>query len=140
LPALLLVAGGASSAGPSIETPPPTTEPSRPYPGQASEMVGPVDRSTRPVPGEPPVLSLPEPGSMTLANGLGVVVIEKRDIPLVQVNLMVRAGSVLDPQRLPGLASLTADMLDEGAAGKSALEIADAFEMLGARFGLAAGM
>ncbi|NLG62259.1 MAG: insulinase family protein [Candidatus Cloacimonetes bacterium] len=140
VPALLLVAGCASSAGPSIETPPPTTEPSRPYPVQASEMVAPVDRSTRPMPGEPPVLSLPEPVSMTLANGLGVVVIEKRDIPLVQVNLLVRAGSVLDPQRLPGLASLTADMLDEGAAGKSALEIADAFEMLGARFGVAAGM
>ena len=46
---------------------------------------------------------------------------------------------MLDPQRLPGL-RVSADMLDEGAAGKSALEIADAFEMLGARFGVAAGM
>lgn len=139
LAALLLTAGCATAAQPGLEGPPPTTEPSRPYPVQASEMVA-VDRSTRPMPGQPPTLSLPEPVSMTLPNGLDVVVLEKHDIPLVQVNVLVRAGSVLDPRTLPGLATLAADMLDEGAAGKSALEIADAFEMLGARFGVGAGL
>lgn len=139
LGALLLAAGCASAAPPVLQGPPPTTEPSRPYPVQASEMLA-VDRSVRPVPGDPPELSLPDAMTLSLANGLNVVVIEKRDIPLVQVNLLVRAGSVLDPQNLTGLATLTADMLDEGAGGRSALEIADAFEMLGARFGVGAGL
>jgi len=138
--ATLLFAAGCASATPSVmQGPPPTTEPSRPYPVQASEMLA-VDRSVRPLPGEPPELALPDAMTLSLANGLNVVVIEKRDIPLVQVNLLVRAGSVLDPQRLTGLATLTADMLDEGAGGRSALEIADAFEMLGARFSVGAGL
>ena len=138
---VLVVSGACASATPPIaEGPPPiSSEPSRPYPVQASEMLA-VDRSTRPLPGEPPELSLPEPEAMALTNGLDVVVIEKHDIPLVQVNLLVRAGSVLDPQALTGLATITADMLDEGAAGRSALEIADAFEMLGARFSVGAGL
>ncbi len=138
---VLVVSGACASATPPIaEGPPPiSSEPSRPYPVQASEMLA-VDRSTRPLPGEPPELSLPEPEAMALANGLDVVVIEKHDIPLLQVNLLVRAGSVLDPQALTGLATITADMLDEGAAGRSALEIADAFEMLGARFSVGAGL
>lgn len=136
----LLLAGACASAPPPIaEGPPPSTEPSRPYPVQSGEMLAP-DRTTRPLPGEPPTLSLPAPAELTLANGLDVVVIEKRDIPLVQVNLLVRAGSVLDPASHVGLATLTADMLDEGAAGKSALALADAFEVLGARFGVGAGL
>src|SRR5690606_11260318 len=38
-----------------------------------------------------------------------------------------------------GVASMTAAMLDEGAGGRTALELADEFEMLGARFGVGAG-
>jgi predicted Zn-dependent peptidase len=60
-------------------------------------------------------------------------------VPLVQVNILVDAGSVRDDPARPGLASLTADMLDEGAAGRSALEVSEAFEALGARFSTGAG-
>jgi predicted Zn-dependent peptidase len=98
------------------------------------------DRSTRPALGPVPTLDLPEPRRFTLSNGLEVVVLEKHDVPLVQVNLQLRAGGVRDPDGRYGLASLTAEMLDEGAAGRSALELADAFEMLGARFGTNAGV
>ncbi|MGH7444144.1 MAG: M16 family metallopeptidase, partial [Longimicrobiales bacterium] len=95
---------------------------------------------TRPLPGPAPALSLPPAHELTLANGLDVIVVEKHDVPLVQVNVLVRAGSVLDPASHSGLASITADMLDEGAAGRSALELADAFDLLGARFGVGAGL
>ena len=50
----------------------------------------------------------------------------------MQVNLVVHAGSADDPAGEFGLASLTAAMLDEGAGTRSALEIADAVEFLGA--------
>jgi zinc protease len=98
------------------------------------------DRSARPPLGPVPKLDLPEPQRFTLANGLDVVVLEKRDVPLVQVNLQLGAGSVRDEVGKTGVAAMTATMLDEGAAGKSALELADAFEMLGARFGVGAGV
>ena len=56
-------------------------------------------------------------------------------MPLVQVNLVVHAGSGDDPRGKFGLASLTAAMLDEGAGTRTALEIADAIEFLGAALG-----
>jgi zinc protease len=115
---------------------------SPPARGVAHVDVAPVpapDRSVRPTVGETPDVELPDVHRFKLANGLEVLVLEKRTVPLVQTNLIVRAGSVRDPSDRLGLASLTADMLDEGAAGRSALEIADAMELLGARFFSSAG-
>jgi zinc protease len=97
------------------------------------------DRSARPAVGEAPDVVLPSLQEFTLSNGLRVLLMEKRDIPLVQINLLVGAGTSRDDNAAPGVASMTAAMLDEGAAGRSALDIADAFEMLGARFGVGAG-
>jgi zinc protease len=97
------------------------------------------DRSQRPAVGEAPDLVLPAIQRFTLDNGLRVVLMEKRDLPLVQLNVLTNAGTVFDPATLPGLASMTAAMLDEGAGGMTSLEIAEAFEMLGARFGVGAG-
>ena len=98
------------------------------------------DRGQRPPVGPPPELRLPPVQEFTLANGLRVLLMEKHDLPLVQVNLLVDAGGVRDVPGKLGAAALTADMLDEGAAGRSALAIADAFEMLGARFSVAGGL
>lgn len=92
------------------------------------------DRSKRPEVGPAPDLELPPVERFTLSNGLEVLLMEKRGLPLVQVNLHVRAGSVRDDAARLGLADLAADMLDEGAAGLDALTLADRFERLGARF------
>ena len=53
-------------------------------------------------------------------------------MPLAQVNLIVRSGSAADPIGKYGVGSLAAAMLDEGAGSRSALELADALEFLGA--------
>jgi predicted Zn-dependent peptidase len=98
------------------------------------------DRSQRPAVGPTPELRLPALQEFTLPNGLRVLLMEKHDLPLVQVNLLVDAGSVRDVPGKLGLASLTADMLDEGADGRSALALADTFELLGARFGVGGGL
>lgn len=90
------------------------------------------DRSRPPQPGPPPQLTLPPIQKRALSNGLPVWVVELHEVPLVQVNLVVRAGSGDDPADRYGAASLTAAMLDEGAGSRSALEIADAIEFLGA--------
>ena len=90
------------------------------------------DRSTPPAVGPPPALDLPAIQTHALSNGVPVWVVESHEVPLVQVNLLVQAGSADDPADRFGIASLTAAMLDEGAGGRSALEIADAVELLGA--------
>src|SRR5690606_29673497 len=97
------------------------------------------DRSQRPPVGEAPAVTLPALHEFALDNGMRVLVMSKRDLPLVQVNFIIGAGTTRDQAAAPGVASMTAAMLDEGAAGRTALEIADAFEMLGARFGAGAG-
>ena len=91
------------------------------------------DRSSAPKPGPAPAFTPPAIQQRALGNGLPVWIDEQHDVPVVQVNLVVRAGSGADPQAKYGLASLTAAMLDEGAAGQDALAIADAVDFLGAR-------
>jgi predicted Zn-dependent peptidase len=90
------------------------------------------DRTKPPQLGPAPQLNLPPIQKRSLANGLPVWLIETHEVPIVQANLVVFAGSGDDPAGKFGAASLTAAMLDEGAGSRSALEIADAVEYLGA--------
>lgn len=90
------------------------------------------DRSKPPAVGPAPSLALPAIQKLTLANGLPVWMVEHHEVPLAQVNLIVRSGSAADPIGKFGVGSLTAAMLDEGAGSRSALELADALEFLGA--------
>ncbi len=92
-----------------------------------------ADRSKVPPLGEPKKLSLPEIQSFELSNGLKVVLMEKHSVPLVQMNVIVKSGIADDPDSKSGLASFTADMLDEGAAGKTSLQLADEINFLGVR-------
>jgi predicted Zn-dependent peptidase len=93
------------------------------------------DRSQPPSLGPPARLALPAIEKRELSNGLDVWLVEAHEVPLVQINLVVHAGSGDDPAAAFGLASLTAAMLDEGAGTRSALEIADEVEFLGADLG-----
>ena len=96
------------------------------------------DRSKPPALGPTPSLSLPPVTRQTLSNGLQVLILEKHQVPLAQINLVVKAGSAMDPDDRPGLASITAAMLDEGAGTRGALELADAIAYLGADISITA--
>jgi predicted Zn-dependent peptidase len=56
----------------------------------------------------------------------------------VQIELLVKAGSAMDPAGKSGLASLTVAMLDEGVGSRNALQLADAIDFLGADISAAA--
>jgi predicted Zn-dependent peptidase len=90
------------------------------------------DRTTPPALAPTPQLDLPAIQKRALSNGLAVWFVESHEVPIVQVNMVVRAGAGDDPAGKFGAASLTAAMLDEGAGSRSALELADAVEFLGA--------
>jgi predicted Zn-dependent peptidase len=98
------------------------------------------DRSQPPALGPAPTLSLPPIEEQALPNGLRVIYMGKRNVPLVQINVVVKTGSVLDPDDRPGLASMTAAMLDEGAGGRSAVELSEAVDFLGASLRVSSGM
>jgi zinc protease len=90
------------------------------------------DRSVAPTPGPPPPLRLPPIQKRTLSNGLPVWIVELHKVPVVHISLVVTSGAAADPHGKFGLASLTAEMLDEGAGSRNALQLADAVDFLGA--------
>ena len=90
------------------------------------------DRAKPPASGPPPSLRLPAIQKRTLSNGLPIWIVERHEVPVVHVNLVVMSGSGDDPAGKFGVASLTASLLTEGAGSRSSLEIADAVDFLGA--------
>jgi zinc protease len=99
----------------------------------------PPDRSHPPQLGPAPALRLPEIQKRQLTNGLPVWIVELHEVPVVQVNLVVFGGSANETGKKFGAASLTAAMLDQGAGSRSALEIADAIDYLGADLSASSG-
>ncbi len=89
-------------------------------------------RSEPPLPGLAPALSLPIPNAFKLQNGLSVFLIEQHNLPVVSANMIALCGSDRNPPEQPGLASFTAEMLDEGTGRRSPLQIAAAADQIGA--------
>ena len=75
----------------------------------------------------------------TLTNGLQVVAVLHHAQPLVSMRLIVRAGTASDPKNKLGLAHLLASLLDQGTTSKSAQQIADEIDFIGAESSAGAG-
>ncbi len=79
-----------------------------------------------------------KPVRKVLGNGIVLLTLERPTLPIVSVNLLVKAGSILDPEEKAGLANLTSSLLDEGTKKRSATAIADAVDFIGARLSASA--
>ena len=84
-----------------------------------------------PAPGPAIVQAMPVPVTVRLANGMQVVTVPRHDVPLVTAALVARGGSAADPADRAGTAGLTASLLTEGTATRSATEVHRAAESLG---------
>ena len=98
------------------------------------------DRSRPPALGPAAPVKLPAIQKSKLSNGLPVWVVEMHKVPVVQVNLLVLTGTVDDAPGKYGIGSMTAALLQDGAGTRSALDIADAIDFLGADLNAAAGI
>lgn len=74
-----------------------------------------------------------------LASGFRVWSMPWDAVPVVTVALLIEGGAADDPVDRPGLASLAADLADEGAGGRDAVELSAAFDRLGTRLDVEAG-
>ena len=74
----------------------------------------------------------------TLPNGARLIVSEQRALPLVVVEVLIDAGARRDPQGKEGLAALTADLLSEATKTRSASQISEATDLIGASLGTSA--
>ena len=81
---------------------------------------------------------VPAHQSVTLANGLQLILVPRHDIPLVAFNLLLRGGAQLDPPARDGTAALAADLLTHGAGARDAHAFVDAVEGAGGNLDAAA--
>jgi zinc protease len=97
-----------------------------------------IDRTIAPQPGPPRPYHFPKITRATLENGLRLLVAENHNAPLVSLRALVKSGADHDVLELAGLASLTADLLDEGAGSRDAMRLAEDVGLLGAALGTGA--
>ena len=97
-----------------------------------------INRSKRPESSGIIDFKLPKVHNQKLDNGLNICFVEKSELPIIRLNLIVNSGSRYDSENLNGLNNLLAMCIDEGAGELNSLQLADEFEMLGAQFSVSA--
>ncbi|WP_191859581.1 M16 family metallopeptidase [Hanstruepera ponticola] len=93
------------------------------------------DRSEPPF-GDLPKFKMPEIWTAELDNGMNLYGIENNEIPLVQFDITIPGGHLLDPEGKAGVASLLSDLIMEGTATKTPAELEEAIGLLGASIGM----
>jgi predicted Zn-dependent peptidase len=84
-------------------------------------------------------VKVPANQRFVLPNGLTIVLVPKKEVPMIAFSGFVRGGALADPAGKEGVGSLVAGLLDRGAGKRSAYEFADALEGVGGTFNAAAG-
>ena len=110
---------------PSVELAQETATPSAKIPSS-------FDRSIEPSKGPTPEITMPNVWTHSYANGLPVYGVEHTELPLVQFSVTLRGGLMLDDPNKVGVANLMTDILMEGTANKTPLELEKAIDELGA--------
>ena len=115
---------GLESAAAGMEVPPLDPIPSA------------FDRSVEPAKGPVPTVTLPTVWTHTYTNGLRLYGIEQHEVPLVQFSLTLEGGMLLDDLDKVGVANLVSDVMMEGTANKTPLELEEAIDGLGANISM----
>jgi zinc protease len=76
---------------------------------------------------------------ITLKNGMVLLLSEKHEIPMVTVSMAIKAGSVAEPVDKQGLASLTASLLTQGTAKRTASQISSEIDFIGGSLSVSGG-
>ncbi|HXV59614.1 MAG TPA: pitrilysin family protein [Vicinamibacteria bacterium] len=95
------------------------------------------DRAAAPPLRSSPPFRVPPVRTQILQNGLTLHVIERHEIPKVSLVLLIKAGATAEPYERSGLASFTAEMLEEGTATRTSLEIEADLDRMGSQLSAA---
>jgi len=93
-----------------------------------------TDRTKLPVLGVDPQFRFPGVERRMLTNGVRLWSVDHRHTSLFTLLLLIPSGSAADPLARPGLAALTADLLDEGSGDRSGIEFHEALGRIGGHF------
>ena len=90
------------------------------------------DRSVEPAYGNAPEISVPNVWEETLSSGLEVYGIENDEVPLVQFQMNIRGGLLLENIDKVGVSNLLANLLMKGTVNKTTADLESEIESLGA--------
>lgn len=109
-----------------VAKPPAITKPAIPDPwaGKTDLIAAPAPKAATPV-------ELPAIESYKLANGLQVHVVKSDRLPVVSMQVAVRAGRMHEPQARLGVAEIAGDMLVKGTKRRDALALAKTIDFVG---------
>jgi zinc protease len=105
----------------------------RPFQAVSQPASASTDRNSAPELGKPRELKLPHIHEDKLSNGLRVLVAERHEVPVVNFWLDFNAGFAADHFTVPGIARLTSSLLTCGTSKRTALQISDELQLLGAQ-------
>jgi predicted Zn-dependent peptidase len=82
---------------------------------------------------------LPASTVVELKNGARLILVEKREVPLISFSAWLRGGALGDPQGKEGLSALTGELLHKGAGARDAQQFAEAVEGVGGELSVSPG-
>lgn len=97
------------------------------------------DRTKEPPYGPSPEVKIPVVWEQKMSNGMRVLGIENSEVPLVQFDIQIDGGQLLEDLDKVGVANLMARMLTQGTAKKTPQELEEAIQQLGATINVSAG-
>ena len=115
-----------SSDGRTAAPPPAPSTPDAPF------------RASAPEAGPPPVFVPPKIEEAKLKNGIRILFVERHELPIVSVRVVLKGGTSDVGGERPEVLSFMGAMLEQGTKKRSAIELSDAYEAIGASHG--AGM
>ena len=87
-----------------------------------------------------PELDFPKVERARLANGIDVTLARRTTVPVVRMTLSFDAGNAADPKAKLGTQGLVLALIDEGTSSRSATQIVEEGERIGASIGASAGI
>ncbi len=97
------------------------------------------DRSVQPPLGPDVSVTVPQVWKSSLSNGMQVYGISHTEVPLIQYNIVIDGGHMLDNIASPGVANMLATMLNEGTKNKTPEELEEEIDLLGSMIRINAG-
>jgi len=98
-----------------------------------------LDRTVEPPAGQAPGVNVPQIWKATLANGIRVYGIQNKELPLVELSVVIDGGVLQDKTDLPGVANMVANVLPQGTKNLTPEELEEQTELLGSNINMYAG-
>jgi predicted Zn-dependent peptidase len=86
-----------------------------------------------------PAVKLPPFTKRMLPNGATVYLVRKPDVPMISVRVAIKGGLDAEPADLPGIASMTAELVRRGTKTRTAGQFNEELDAIGASLGSSSG-